>query len=225
MPPLSRPRDTVDGAVVAAVTLVVVVAVALASGVAPDPDRHLLAAAHAMRSPSLDALFIAVTWLGSLAVLAPLALVAAFECARRGLRREAAVLAGSLASAAVLSHLAKLAFARPRPDLFASLTIMPADLSFPSAHSAQAAAVALGLLFALRGRRGRDPVRTLFALTATGLAVLVILLVALVALSRVYLQVHFPSDVLAGLVLGAGCAWSLHRLIGSEPQLPRKDST
>lgn len=170
-----------------------------------------------MRSAWLDAFFRAVTWLGSLAVLAPLALVAALECARRGLRREGVLLAGALASAAALSHLAKLAFARPRPDLFTPLVAMPADLSFPSAHSAQAAAFALGLLLMLHGRRdsGSGPAFTAIAAIATAI-------VTLVALSRLYLQVHFPSDVLAGLVLGAGCAWSLHRLIGNERQPPRK---
>ena len=38
---------------------------------------------------------------------------------------------------------------------------------------------------------------------------------ALVALSRLYVQVHFASDVLAGLILGAGCALCLHRFIGN----------
>ncbi len=217
-PPLSR--DYTSAALIGAGTLVAVVAVALASGATPGFDRSLLAAADALRNPVLDALFAGITWLGSLAVLVPLVLVAAFERTRRGLWPEAAVLVGALASASVLSHLAKLAFARPRPDLFAPLTAMPADLSFPSAHAAQAAAVALGLLLALRG--GRAPATGLTAPAFAATIAILATLVALVALSRLYLQVHFPSDVVAGLVLGAGCTWSLHRVIGAKPQTLEK---
>jgi undecaprenyl-diphosphatase len=66
---------------------------------------------------------------------------------------------------------------------------MPQDWSFPSAHAAQATAFALAWLL----RPGASPGRIEIAVLVAA--------VAAVFASRLYLQVHFPSDVLAGAVL------------------------
>lgn len=158
-----------------------------------DFDAQLLGLFHALRSPVLDDLFRAATWLGSLWLLLPLALFAAIAQ-----RRMFLLLALLLASGA--SHAIKLAVARERPGLHEVLVALPADLSFPSAHSAQAAALAVAAVLAFPAWR-RWPV-------VTSLAALVIL----VGLSRLYLQVHWPSDVLAGWALGtlvAALVWGL----------------
>jgi hypothetical protein len=78
-------------------------------------DGGGLALAHALRAPWLDALFAAVTWLGSLLVLLPLALLAWWRW--RG-ERSASFVALALVGASGLGHLVKLLAARPRPDLF-----------------------------------------------------------------------------------------------------------
>ncbi len=155
-------------------------------------DQAGLVLAHAARVPWLDRLFAVVTWLGSLAVLLPLALLVWWL--RRG-ERSAAFVALALIGASALGHLAKLIAVRPRPDLFPPLIAMPEDWSFPSAHAVQVTAFALGWLL----RPGASPGRLEI--------VLLLAVAALVAVSRPYLQVHFPSDVIAGVL--AATLWVL----------------
>lgn len=149
-------------------------------------DYAGLALAHAARHPWLDGMFVVVTWLGSLAVLLPLALLAWW---RGGGDRRATFVALALVGASALVHLFKVLAVRPRPDLFSPMIAMPQDWSFPSAHAAQATAFALAWLL----RPGAAP----------GLIerVVFLCLVSLVIASRLYLQVHYPSDLIAGVLL------------------------
>jgi len=160
-------------------------------------DQAGLALAHAARAPWLDAVFAAVTWLGSLAVLLPLALLLWWR--RRG-DRIAVFVALALIGASVLGHLTKLVAARPRPDLFPALIDMPADWSFPSAHAAQVTAFALAWLLRPGAAPGRIEIAVLFATVTAVFA------------SRLYLQVHFPSDVVAGALLATLWVLLLRRL-------------
>lgn len=160
-------------------------------------DHAGLAIANTVRTPWLDSFFLAATWLGSLAVLLPLAVLAWWRLDERS----AGFVAMSLAGAAALVHLAKLITARPRPDLFPALIEMPADASFPSAHTMQATAFALGWLL----RPGNMP-----GLVESSILFFV---VVLVGMSRLYLQVHFPSDVLAGMLLGILWVFCLRSLV------------
>jgi membrane-associated phospholipid phosphatase len=89
----------------------------------------------------------------------------------------------------LLNSLLKLLFARPRPNVFPPL-MAETSYSFPSGHTMSAVAV-YGLLALLLWQRGQY-----------AWALLPGLWVPLVALSRVYLGVHYPSDVLASLALG-----------------------
>lgn len=160
-------------------------------------DHAGLTLAHAARAPWLDSLFLPLTWLGSLAVLLPLALLVWWS--RRG-ERTASFVALALIGASALGHLAKLIAQRPRPDLFPPLTAMPEDWSLPSAHAAQVTAFALAWLL----RPGTSPGRIEIAVLLAA--------VALVFASRLYLQVHFPTDVIAGAMLGALWVLLLRRL-------------
>lgn len=150
-------------------------------------DGAGLAMAHALRTPWLDVLFAAVTWFGSLLMLLPLAMLFWWW---RG-ERNASFVALALVGAFGLGHLTKLLAARPRPDLFPPLIPMPDDPSFPSAHAIQVTAFALAWLL----RPGTSPGRTEIAVLS--------LVAALVCVSRLYLQVHFPSDVIAGAMLAS----------------------
>jgi membrane-associated phospholipid phosphatase len=163
-------------------------------------DRVGLGAAHDLRNRSLDHLMVGVTWLGSLMLLLPLTGLKAWHLFRKGLRRESAFIMLALLSASALGHLAKLWVARPRPELFAAWLPMPEDWSYPSAHAMQITAAALAL-FLVSTRR--------HAIWAAALG----LVVTVVGLSRIYLQVHFPSDVVAGTLASALWVGGLYALI------------
>ncbi len=149
------------------------------------------------RSAGLTAVAQAVTWAGSAFVLIPLALVCCLLLARAGLRREALAVALSLAGAMLLSDVVKLLVSRPRPPVEHLQAV--AGSSFPSGHSTQASAFWFSLVLALAAAG----VAPLLTRVAAGLA---LALVLAVALSRVYLGVHYPGDVIAGVLLGTGWA-------------------
>lgn len=168
----------------------------------PDADARILHYLAALRQPWLDTLMAAATWLGSMFVLLPAALVLAWRHWQRSERATAAFLALALGGAWLLAHAGKLLADRPRPDLLPALVSMPADPSFPSAHALQVSAFALAWLL----RPGLHP--GAMAIGAAALAILV------VGLSRLYLQVHFPSDVAVGLAMGATWVTGLRLLWG-----------
>lgn len=146
-------------------------------------------------TPLLDALFLSLTWLGSLALLLPATMVYAAGLWRSNLRDAAQLLGAGLCLSAALARLLKLLFRCPRPIAGELLVSMPAGWSFPSAHAAQATAFFLTLaLLAHRLRPGAGAHVT--ALICGFLAVTV-------GFSRLYLRVHFFTDVLAGTLLGA----------------------
>jgi undecaprenyl-diphosphatase len=147
--------------------------------------------ANSWRGRWLDTGFLGLTRLGSLILLLPLVILAAVLLWRRGFRDDARFLIAALAGASLLAQIAKHLVLRPRPELFVALTPVASPLSFPSAHAAQATAVVVALLLVLVPRITRH--RRWWAPTLVSMAVLV-------GGSRVYLQVHFPSDVLAGTI-------------------------
>lgn len=157
----------------------------------PAFDGKGLMLANAWRGPWLDAAFLGLTWLGSLVLLLPLVIGAGVRLWRRGRRLEARFLVAALVGASLLAQLAKHLAQRTRPDLFAALVPVASSLSFPSSHAVQvtAAAVASWMLVARLAPRFRGWV-------TPGL----VLVVALVGFSRLYLQQHYPSDVLAGIL-------------------------
>ena len=138
-----------------------------------------------------------ITWAGSAFVLVPLAVGCCLLFVRVGMRREALRLAVSLGGAMAISDLVKLLTSRPRPSVEHLQAVTGS--SFPSGHTTQAAAFWLALALTLRG--AALPRRTVWLASAGAL-----LIALAVAWSRVYLGVHYPSDVAAGLLLGSGWA-------------------
>ena len=157
-------------------------------------DHFLLSLAHGLRGYWLDRFFALITWAGSLFILVPVTALIGVYLARNGRTAEAWLLGLSLTGIALFSRLAKLWFARPRPDIFPVIGDIPLDASYPSAHTAQIVAFMVALCWILKPEKLG---LSYYSLTATAL-----LLTSLVGLSRIYLQVHFPSDVVGGALLG-----------------------
>jgi undecaprenyl-diphosphatase len=139
------------------------------------------------------------TALGSIAVLTLITLTVVGYLMLYRKRRVAFMVAGAVVSGVLLSSLLKWGFSRSRPDLVPHITTVYTQ-SFPSGHAMLSAVVylTLGVLLA---RTQNNPQVKIYLLTVAGLATM------LVGISRIYLGVHWPTDVLAGWAVGAG--WSL----------------
>jgi undecaprenyl-diphosphatase len=138
------------------------------------------------------------TALGGVGVLALISLAAVAYLLLMRKRHAAVLLVAAVGGGIVLSMLFKAGFDRPRPDLVAHLSQIH-TASFPSGHSMMSAVTYL-TLGALLTPLHRDWAVKLFILLAA------VLITVLVGLSRIYLGVHWPTDVLAGWA--AGAAWA-----------------
>jgi undecaprenyl-diphosphatase len=173
---------------VAAAILAVVAADLLSGGRITTWDSEIGARLPIPKPSTLTSFFEAATWAGNAFVLAGLATVAGIWFMQRGqTARAGLVLAGVFAAESITVTL-KVAFHNVHPDSHA----------FPSGHTAGAAAT-YGILLYLAARRRSSVVRVVAALTFVAL-------VMLVAFSRLYLHVHYLSDVLAGTALGVAVA-------------------
>ena len=148
-------------------------------------DAPILRALHT-GLPPMDGVMVWLSRLGDPRLLLGVAAAMALGLWLGRMRREAAFVALSVGGAAFFNALAKALFGRPRPDLWPSPS-PEADSGFPSGHAmlSMALAVAVALLF------WKQPAR--WPILAAGSA-----WVLGVGLSRLYLGVHFPSDILAG---------------------------
>ncbi len=164
----------------------------------------------AQRTAVLTDVMRAISWAGSAFLLLPLALIACLALARAGLRREALAVALSLSGAMLISDGVKLLVSRPRPPVEHLQAVTGS--SFPSGHTTQASAFWFSLVFAMPAV-GASPKLTR---VAAGLALLIALAVGA---SRVYLGVHYPSDVIAGMLLGTGWATYVSHCLPPRPAL------
>ena len=140
-----------------------------------------------------------VTSLGSFSVLGILvAVVGGYLVMNR--RWEAVIFAASSIFGGVLiSSLLKFGFARPRPDLFEPAARV-FTASFPSDHAAISAVTYMTLASLLKRTLGSPATPNYFMTVAIALTILI-------GATRVYLGVHFPTDVLAGWCIGI--AWAV----------------
>lgn len=179
---------------------------AVADGGARRFDEWLLVA---LRSPGdlsnpigpkwFEEMMRDITALGGTAVLTLGVLVVTGFLALMRKTHAAITVLVSVASGMVLSQTIKWAYARPRPELVPH-GMETYSASFPSGHSMMAAVVYL-TLGALLARHQAQPRMKIYVLVVAGL------LTVLVGISRIYLGVHWPTDVLAGWCLGA--AWAV----------------
>jgi membrane-associated phospholipid phosphatase len=160
-------------------------------------DERLAEWLHGRATEPFTDLFRSITWLGNFATLLVITLVAVGIFWRRRERTDAAFVALAFLGAQVLSTGMKLGFRRERP-FFPDPLSTESTYSFPSGHSLVSLAVYGSIALVLAGRLRSTAERVLLLCTAGTL-------VAAIGFSRLYLGVHFLSDVLAGYA--AGTAW------------------
>jgi membrane-associated phospholipid phosphatase len=148
-----------------------------------------------VRSARLTAFFIAVTQTAAARVVAPLAAAMAAAFLARGRARSAAGIVVGVCGAAVLSVGLKALVHHPRPI---DPLLGARETSFPSGHTLTAAAFYGFLAFLLVRSHRKGLVRPVAVF-------LLLAWIVLVALSRIYLGMHWPSDVLGSLAIGL--AW------------------
>jgi len=161
-------------------------------GIVNNWDKWLLAWFHSRQNPFMDNFFYTVTWIGSLKLLLPIDAVLSTLLLIRGHHREFYLFNLGFIGAVTMTYLIKFLLARERPDGVLSPEALPLDPSFPSAHTTQAFAFAFMLWLVAAGLGGQWRVAFAFVL---------LVLAVSVAVSRMYMQVHFPSDILAGILV------------------------
>jgi undecaprenyl-diphosphatase len=152
----------------------------------------------ARHTPFLTSLMTEITPLGTGAVVLVVIGVTAAFLWHTEHKHSARLLLASTAGSILLNNVLKLWFDRPRPTVFAWETHAMSS-SFPSGH-AMSATVVYGTVAYLLARLQKH--RWARALTLT----LAIIMIALICSTRLYLGVHYPSDVLGGIVVGL--AWA-----------------
>ena len=152
-------------------------------------DRAVLLWIHSTFPGWLDEPMRLVTALGYYWVVLPLLAVVAALLYRRGWRLSAALLLVSIAGSIVLTTVLKGVFRRARPELFDS-GYHASFYSFPSGHATVAVGF-YGMLTLILAYRLRGKAR--WAVAVSG-----VIVVLFIGFSRLYLGVHFPTDVLAG---------------------------
>lgn len=158
-------------------------------------DAPILNMLHAMATPKLDVFFVLMTRVGYSWGVVPMDVIVLIWLALRRRFRDSVFFGITVMGSAALNIAAKSYFARIRPDLW--LSIAPeTTYSFPSGHAMGSATLAVAVILLCWPTRRRWPV-TLIS----------VVFVLLVGVSRVYLGVHYPSDILAGWT--AAVAWTL----------------
>jgi undecaprenyl-diphosphatase len=158
------------------------------------------------REAAMTALFTAATNVGSSIGLGAIVLVAVIALVRRRERAAAAFVVGTVVSGVLLNLLLKMIFARARPDL-ASAIAVARWYSFPSGH-AMGSFITFGALTYIVLRRAW-PWRVKSAALAIALTMIV-----LIGVSRVYLGVHWASDIAGGW--SAGAVWVASAVVAFE---------
>lgn len=174
-------------------------------------DERVRATIHQHASPALTAIMRGFTNIGGPLSLCLLVAAAVPAFWIRGLRQEAKVMAIALAGAGVLEIGLKHLFHRARPHPYFN-TPLPLSFSFPSGHALYAMCL-YGMLAALVVPRTRR--------RAARIAIWIVcsLMIVCIGVSRIYLGVHYPSDVMAGyasglvwvIALRAAMDWAAHR--------------
>ena len=160
-------------------------------------DSSVRSALHQQASPALTAAMKTFTVIGSSIPMLLLLAAAVSGFWLGGLRRQAMMMVIVMAGSLVIELSLKHVFHRARPEPYFNVPL-PSSYSFPSGHALSAACF-YGMLALLLGARVRRwPYRL-------GIWILCGLMIVMIGVSRIYLGVHYPSDVAAGYT--TACIW------------------
>lgn len=176
--------------------LFILLAVLVKSGVLQLFDEDILVLLSARQTPERTLLLQTITQAGSIYLIAPVSVLVGYMLYRQNRKFDALLLLFSVTLAAVLARLLKFIVGRERPDLYTAMADTFTDLAFPSVHATQVTAFCLALLPLLRLMR---------PLTGWVIILLVFALTMTVMYSRLYLQLHYPSDIIGGVLLAIVC--------------------
>ena len=161
-------------------------------GSAAPFDTNVRYAMRQIQSPMWTTLFLAVTKLGSTIYLTMIGLAAGLIFIGYRWFRSLLVLIVAMIGQAALHHGCKLLFARPRPPALISYPAVE-SYSFPSGHAVASLALYFAIAWIVTGHVENPTIKiAIWIVTAV--------LVFLIGMSRVYIGVHYPTDVLAGFV-------------------------
>jgi undecaprenyl-diphosphatase len=182
-------------------------------------DAFVRTAIHRLASPALTSMMQVFSLLGSVGVLGALSLLTVFLFFYFHRPRAATLLALTMAGAAGLDLVLKHAFHRARPVSFFGTS--PNSYSFPSGHALGSLCFYFSLATILSARTPRRGARLCIWAVA-------VLFVGIIGFSRIYLGVHYPSDVVAGYcaaLVWVGAVGFLDKIPRSRPERGPERST
>lgn len=153
-------------------------------------DQSVLRSINEHSSDGLNAFFLIVTEFGGVTAVTIVSIVLFCYLLYKNKRYGALLVAAGVGGAAAINYLAKITFERTRPDLWQQL-ITETTYSFPSGHSAGSSALAVCVVALLWRTKWRIP-----AVCIASVYIIVI------GFSRMYLGVHYMTDVIAGWIVG-----------------------
>jgi undecaprenyl-diphosphatase len=195
----------IAGGLAAGVGILVFLGIEISAGKTLTCDRAILLAMrrpgdHApIGSPAFQQTARDISAMGSTAVLSFLTGTVAGFLALDGKKRLAFLICGSIAGGLLLETTLKDVFNRPRPNIVPE-AVYATGPSFPSGHAMMSAIVYLSLGASLAALHRRKAVRVYALILAAFVTILI-------GVTRIYLGVHWPTDVLAGWV--AGAVWAV----------------
>jgi undecaprenyl-diphosphatase len=198
----------VSGIVIAIVCTLIFVELAshVQSGATQTFDDNVMRWMGENRIAWIERSLLEITALGTGLVVMMIVIIASLFLVATQHRFSAFLLLVASAGGLILNTVLKGTFDRPRPQLFEWVT-NPGGSSFPSGHAMGSAIVYFTVAYLIARLEKRRWMRAVTIITS-------LLLVLLISVSRLYLGVHYPSDVLAGMIIGL--AWAGFCLAGLE---------
>lgn len=176
-------------------------------------DRYILTAIYSgLSSPTMDAIVSAGTYAGGVPFIVTVTVGLLAYLTYRKAYSKALFLGLVMAGTACANIVLKLFFERQRPDLWQQI-VEEVTFSFPSGHAMGSMAIGLSIITLTWNTKWR----TLIVLATTTYIIFI-------GFTRLYLGVHYPSDILAGWILSAGWVALLIILLRVSDRLEQQES-